>query len=162
MLLNILMGLFGLILSMLGVALISYIIKLVRVIANGIHLVSTEGIVVTSEYESLNPGDAYYKAVVLCEYDVDGKRYRSKNLLSDYGASSDLPTLEALIGKYPLGGKATVFYNPKNPGESIEKPNALKKIGIILLCIVGTGATAFAGYVLFRLCIYGSGWTPLF
>ncbi len=93
-------------------------------------------------------GDTTYSYVPSVEYvyQVEGTPYTGKAIA--FGASrsySNRTKAEAQLGKYPVGGRVTVYYNPENPGEAVLERQAVgtnfMTIGGVVLIVVGLCVT---------------------
>ena len=60
-----------------------------------------------------------YRPEILYEFSVEGKQYTGvRRTLLTWQTSGSQPA-EAVVSNYPVGKKVTVYYDPRNPRESI-------------------------------------------
>ena len=87
---------------------------------------TVRGRVVTSEVRSYRSGEGGgrqpYPSVVY-EYEVGGRRFRSKRIHFDELVSSQA-RVGATVRTYSAGAEVTVYYDPRRPGRSVLEPGA--------------------------------------
>lgn len=106
---------------------------------------SAEGTIALSEiatnYDDQD-GSVSYSAKVLYAYSVNGAEHTGSTVVfGDYG-SSDPGHAGGIVGRYPLGSKVQVYYDPVNSNVSVLEPGAgwSSFVGIIagiLFAIIG-------------------------
>jgi hypothetical protein len=84
---------------------------------------SVAGWMRASEVETYtgSKGRIHYRAAFLYEYTVDGRNYRGGRYRYA-GYSSDAATANALVAAHPQNSEVTVYYNPKNPADTVLSP----------------------------------------
>jgi len=55
-------------------------------------------------------------------YQVDGRSYESSELSFKKKTQVDVRDIPAFLQQHPEGGKISVYYNPKHPGQAIVEP----------------------------------------
>lgn len=92
--------------------------------------------------------DAGYQYVPIVEYEYSyrGKAYSSSKRRAGNYASGASEEAEAILSRYPVGGRVTVFVDPEDPDNSVLEFGAtpLSWICIILGVLVGAGAAGAA------------------
>jgi hypothetical protein len=64
-----------------------------------------------------------YRAALVYEYEVAGKRFRGTRVAQSPGMDRGVPEFAAkTVGRYPSGSAVGVRYNPKRPDESVLEP----------------------------------------
>lgn len=64
-----------------------------------------------------------YRAALLYEYEVTGKRFRGTRVAQSTGLDRGVPEFAArVVERYPGGSAVGVRYNPKRPDESVLEP----------------------------------------
>lgn len=83
-------------------------------------------------YEN-NDGETRYTCEIVYEYLVRGQSYQSSRLeyLSSFGGSRHFEAAQ-LARRYHTGRKVTVYYNPRQPAESVLTFSALPLLTILL------------------------------
>lgn len=108
----------GVILSIVGM------LRLVKATAS-VDWPATQGIVVASSVKYKKSGDGgggTYHAVVIYDFNVDGKVFSGNRVAyGDYG-SGDNTHARRIVQRYPQGRSVPVYYEPGNPGECLLKP----------------------------------------
>ena len=61
----------------------------------------------------------------------------------------DTPEVQAALGRYPVGGSATVYYNPANPKESVLERDLPANFGLIWIFIAVIAVVCVGGVVWF-------------
>ncbi len=82
----------------------------------------THGKVVVSKIQSeISGGKSMYFADIHYDYTVDGKDYRNSgvSVASEGTSTSSKRSVTRTIRKYPEDSEVKVYYNPKNPQESV-------------------------------------------
>ena len=79
-----------------------------------------------------------YQPDIMYEYEVEGKKYASKNLYTRSFTRwyYDRDEAEQLLAKYPLNSKIPVFYNPKNPNYVAIIPGVRAQMPTLLAALV--------------------------
>ena len=79
---------------------------------------STDGKVVSSEVKRVKLRSPMYRPKVEYEYSIKGKTYSAERLsFSEFNLFYD--AAQRIVAQYPLGESVTVFYNPRNPNDSV-------------------------------------------
>jgi len=111
---------FGMVYVLLSIGIISMVIAII-VLRLKVWMVrgwaSTIGLVIESSvYEDSE--DCY--PIVVYQYEVGGQKYESRNI-SVGGASYTVgrKKTEQLVAKYPAGNRVTVYYDHRNPANSV-------------------------------------------
>lgn len=81
-----------------------------------------------------------YRAALVYEYEVAGKRFRGTRVAQSPGMDRGVPEFAAkVVDRYPNGSAVAVRYNPKRPNESVLEPRVPASwifgaaIGVVLL-----------------------------
>jgi hypothetical protein len=115
----------------------------------------TAGTVITSRVESRRTGhgsrsysEIANTALVEYEYQVNDRSFRSDRIMIGGGKSE--VELEGVLGRYPLGAKVIVYYNPADPQQAVLEraiPAArLRGCGILMLFPFGVPLVAIQIY----------------
>jgi hypothetical protein len=67
-------------------------------------------------------------------YEVDGKTYRSSNILP--GGEIGGVNVESTLARYPKGADVTVYYDPHNPKDAVLEPGKNTGSNLLWLMIV--------------------------
>jgi len=106
-----------------------------------------DGTIVNSTIKKqwLDPGYQYVP-IVEYEYSYGGKAYSSSKRRAGNYASGASEEAEAILSRYPVGGRVTVFVDPEDPDNSVLEFGAtpLSWICIILGVLVRAGAAGAA------------------
>jgi hypothetical protein len=90
-----------------------------------------------------------YRAVVLYEYEIAGKRFRSDRITQSPGLNRGVPDFaQRIVQRYPSGSAVEVRYNPKRPEESVLEPRL--PASWILALVIAIGLFALAAHLYFR------------
>jgi hypothetical protein len=119
------------------------------------HWLPADGKVITSRVASrktrehgASNSDLSNTPFVEYEYQVDGKKYRSNRIMIAGGISE--VELEYVLGRYPLGAKVVVYYNPADPSQAVLEREIpayrLRGCGITLLLPFGVPLVAILIY----------------
>jgi hypothetical protein len=85
-----------------------------------------------------------YRAALVYEYDVAGKRFRGTRVAQSPGLDRGVPEFAAkVVERYPGGSAVGVRYNPKRPEESVLEPRvpaswifgAAMGVGLLVLAV---------------------------
>lgn len=86
---------------------------------------STSGKVLKSSVErNAHQTGVSLEAVVVYQYEVDGKTYQSQNIKAgnQFMVVVASGQEQAIVARYPVGANVTVYYDPNNPAEcALEK-----------------------------------------
>jgi len=97
-----------------------------------------------------------YNVDVTYTYEVEGQKYTNHQIKLDFvhGTRTFVPKIFAMmkVEKYEEGNKINVFYDPRNPNESILE-RGLRYFTFFLMLIVGIGLFLF-GFFVIQLMIY--------
>ena len=63
-----------------------------------------------------------YEPRIHYSYSVEGKTYESDSISMRFLSSKSADTVQEVVGNYPAGSQATVYYNPDDPEESVLIP----------------------------------------
>jgi hypothetical protein len=64
-----------------------------------------------------------YQAVVVYEYQVDGRSYVSDQVAFDHKSSLSIPDFaQQTVARYPVGQPVTVYYSPNDPAVAVLEP----------------------------------------
>lgn len=105
-----------------------------------------DGVVKESEVRSdEDSGWTRFKAYVLYEFTVEGKKYTSSSINYDSMSRSERPAVEQLVKRYPKGQPVTVYYQPEDPSESVLEPGLVTWMVpvSIILCLISLGVPLF-------------------
>lgn len=105
-----------------------------------------EGVIKESEIQIVEKaGSTQFKAHVLYEFTVDGKKYTSTKINYDLMSSSERPAVEELVNRYPKGQQVSVYYQPDAPSESVLEPGLVQWLipVSIVLCLISLGVPLF-------------------
>lgn len=84
---------------------------------------TTEGMVIESKAEATASDGAVREAKIRYEYFVDGRRYvADRYRYARLGAAESEAETQRLVEAHPIGGRATVYFNPRNPAEALLYP----------------------------------------
>jgi hypothetical protein len=87
-----------------------------------------------------------YRAVVVYEYEVDGKRFRGNRIAQSPGINKGVPTFaEKTVRRYPGGSEVDVRYNGKRPSDSVLEPRVPP--GWILGLLMALALLVLAGHI---------------
>lgn len=90
-----------------------------------------------------------YRPVLLYEYAVMGKRFRSSRVAQSPGLDRGVPEFaQAVVERYPSGSAVAVRYNPKRPDESVLEPRVPGSW--IFGAAIGIALLVLAAYVYLR------------
>ncbi|MFX1601309.1 MAG: DUF3592 domain-containing protein [Promethearchaeota archaeon] len=97
-----------------------------------------------------------YNVDLTYTYNVEGQKYTNHQIKLDFvhGARTFVPKIFAMmkVEQYEEGKKINVFYNPRNPNESILE-HGLRLFTFFLMFVVGIGLFLF-GLLVVQLMIY--------
>ncbi|MFX1569069.1 MAG: DUF3592 domain-containing protein [Promethearchaeota archaeon] len=97
-----------------------------------------------------------YSVDVTYNYEVEGRKFTNHQIKLDFvhGTRTFVPKIFAMmkVEKYQEGNKINVFYDPRNPNESILE-RGLSLFSFFLMLIVGIGLFLF-GFFVIQLMIY--------
>ena len=115
---------------------------------------SVEGTVVESRVARSSPtsGGPRYYARVKYEYDVNGVNYAAKTI--SIGAMREFAresSAAKIVGKYPVGKRARVYYDPEDPSRAVLEPGASSDVITILPIGVFVVVIGLAVLVVFLL-----------
>jgi hypothetical protein len=83
-----------------------------------------------------------YRAVVVYEYDVGGKRYENDRITQSPGLNYGIPELaQKVVQRYVAGAPIDVRFNPRRPGECVLEPRSPSWLAGL---VVGLGLVALA------------------
>jgi len=102
----------------LGILLICFAIWLRQMGRRSSQWPFIRGIIVASELRHTNDDTSVHIAY---EYSISGKTYTS-NLVSYSGLANASVERDALISRYPVGTKVSVYYDPSNPSRAVLQP----------------------------------------
>ena len=117
------MALFGLVWSAMTLLIDGFtVVPTVRQ-ALALRYPATEGTVLSAEVtrHDSDGGDTYGVAMRYT-YRVAGREYEGRRYRYQSGSSSDSGWADAAVARHGAGSKATVYYNPANPGEALLAP----------------------------------------
>ncbi len=108
---------------------------------------TTEGMIIESKAEATAGDGAAREAKIRYEYFVEGRRYAAKRYRYAYlGAAGSEAETQRLVEAHPVGGRATIYFNPRNPAEALLYPGVSSGdflIGLFLapfnIAMVGMG-----------------------
>lgn len=114
---------------------------------------SVQGMVTRSEVQrsySSSSGSSHsslmYSALVTYDYQVNGEKITGDNITFGTYSSSSPKGANQTVKRYPLGEPVKVYYNPKDPWNSVLEPGA----GAVSYILLGIGGVFFLlGVVLF-------------
>ena len=119
---------------------------------------TTEGMIIESKAEATAGDGAAWEAKIRYEYFVEGRRYAANRYRYAYlGAAGSEAETQRLVEAHPVGGRATIYFNPRNPAEALLYPGVSSGdflIGLFLapfnIAMVGMGGGVALGL--------GGGW----
>jgi hypothetical protein len=86
-----------------------------------------------------------YRAALVYEYEVAGKRFRGTRVAQSPGLDRGVPDFAAkVVERYPSGSAVGVRYNPKRPDESVLEPRV--PTSWIYGAAIGVGLLVLAVY----------------
>ncbi len=100
------------------------------------------GAVVSAEVSAPDQEQMMWRVTVGYRYEVDGVVYRSTRW--DVNGPLEVRTreqAESLLGRYPVGGAVSVYWNPEQPGQAVLEPGGSGRgwagvgFGLLLLVI---------------------------
>jgi len=96
---------------------------------------TTEGTINTSRVARMGTAaERSYKAIIKYSYSVKGTRYYSDQIyIGSTGSSGMKWSANRTVGRYPVGKKAIVYYDPTNPAQAVLKPGIKWTLAIFLL-----------------------------
>lgn len=100
----------------------------------------TESSVITKSYGNPNTRTMYAPQVNV-RYQFEGQSYSCQTLYFGYGTTSNRGSIEADLATFRPGQDATVYYNPRDPSESVLSPGF--KGANFTFIIVGTVLLGF-------------------
>jgi hypothetical protein len=109
------------------------------------------GLVTSSEVD-ISVGDEYstssYTPIIKYTYQLIGKSYESSQIsFGSEGKDMKRKKAEALVARYPVDCKPTIYYNPEDPSQSVlerkyNPSGALTSLGFLIF-----GGITFYGYL---------------
>ena len=104
----------------IGIILIVHFVYLFILSKRSKNWKTTEGVVIGSKMrEILDEGSSYYTDIQY-RYVIEEEEYCSNRVFYGNNIGKNLPfSSKALVNKYVKGKKVIVYYNPRNPNESV-------------------------------------------
>jgi hypothetical protein len=89
-----------------------------------------------------------YRAALVYEYEVAGKRFRGTRVARSPGLDRGVPEFAAkVVERYPIASAVGVLYNPKRPDESVLEPRV--PTSWLFGAAIGVGLVVLAVYTYF-------------